>query len=149
MDRPSYSVMQVDWNAGKAALRPVRYKVFVEEQAVPEELEWDEEDASSAHALALAADGTPIGAGRLLRDGHVGRMAVLREWRGKGVGSALLTLLLRMAQESGHSTVRLHAQTHAQGFYARHGFAVEGSEFMEAGIPHVMMTRLLAAGRQP
>src|SRR5687767_4555759 len=115
MERPSYSVTQVDWAAARESLRAVRYKVFVEEQRVPEELEWDGEDALSAHALA-AADGSPIGTGRLLRDGHIGRMAVLEAWRGRGVGSALLTLLLRMAGESGHPIVRLHAQTHAQGF---------------------------------
>jgi len=148
MEQPPYSVMPVEWASAREALRVVRYKVFVEEQGVPEELEWDEEDDRSAHALAVAPDGSPIGTGRLLRDGHIGRMAVLEKWRRRGVGSALLTLLLRMAGESGHQIVGLHAQTHAQGFYARHGFAVDGGEFMEAGIPHVMMKKSLPAGRQ-
>jgi len=140
-ETPSFRVTRVEWAASRESLRGVRWKVFVEEQRVPEELEWDDEDERSAHALALTADGTPIGTGRLLRDGHIGRMAVLAEWRGKGVGSALMTLLLSMAREAGHEVVRLHAQTHAMGFYSRHGFVAEGEEFMEAGIPHFVMKR--------
>ena len=142
--QPRFSVTQVDWATTKESLRAVRRKVFVEEQHVPEELEWDEEDERSHHVIAVAADGTPIGTGRLLRDGHIGRMAVLKEWRGKGVGSALMRYLLRAACESGKDVVILHAQTHAFGFYAKHGFAVEGEEFMEAGIPHVVMSRVTA-----
>ena len=143
MDRPQYSVAQVDWATGKDALRAVRWKVFVEEQRVPEELEWDEADERSDHVVAVATDGTPIGTGRLLRDGHIGRMAVLKEWRGRGVGSALMDRLLRCARESGHEVVVLHAQTHAAGFYAKHGFIAQGAQFMEAGMPHVVMTRAL------
>ena len=126
------------------SLRTVRWKVFVEEQHVPEDLEWDDEDERSDHVMAVARDGAPIGTGRLLRDGHIGRMAVLKEWRGQGVGSALMIHLLRLARESGHEVVRLHAQTHAAGFYAKHGFAADGGEFMEAGIPHVVMSRATA-----
>jgi predicted GNAT family N-acyltransferase len=140
----SYEVKCVEWASAREALRSVRWKVFVEEQHVPEELEWDEEDARSRHVLALAADGAPVGTGRLLPDGHIGRMAVLAAWRNRGVGSALLKLLLRLARESGHTAVRLHAQTHAAGFYAKHGFEVDGAEFMEAGIPHVLMARTLS-----
>jgi predicted GNAT family N-acyltransferase len=138
--------VQVDWPTGKDSLRVVRRKVFIEEQQVPEELEWDGEDEVSSHVLAVAADGMPIGTARLLRDGHIGRMAVVKEWRGRGVGSALMSHLLDLARASGHEVVRLHAQTHAAGFYAKHGFAVEGGEFMEAGIPHVVMTRTLGDG---
>jgi predicted GNAT family N-acyltransferase len=140
---PRYTVRQVAWIAHRDALRAVRRTVFVEEQNVPEELEWDDEDEASEHALASAADGTPIGTGRLLRDGHIGRMAVLREWRGRGIGNALMRHLLARARALGHATVKLHAQTHAVGFYRKHGFAVEGGEFMEAGIPHVAMVRSL------
>jgi predicted GNAT family N-acyltransferase len=140
---PAFSVEQVDWFAGRESLRAVRWKVFVEEQHVPEELEWDDEDERSHHVIAVAADGMPIGTGRLLRDGHIGRMAVLKEWRGKGVGSALLQCLLSLARAKGNGVVKLHAQTHAAGFYAKHGFVPEGGEFMEAGIPHVVMTRAI------
>src|SRR5687768_7131872 len=104
-----YAVLQVEWATSKDALRAVRWRVFVEEQRVPEDLEWDDEDERSDHVMAVAADGTPIGTGRLLRDGHIGRMAVLKEWRGRGVGSALMTHLLRLAGTAGHETARLHA----------------------------------------
>lgn len=144
---PRYSVAQVDWATSKDSLRVVRRKVFVEEQRVPEDLEWDEEDERSDHVMAVAADGTAIGTGRLLRDGHIGRMAVLKEWRGRGVGSALMGYLLGLARKSGHGVVKLHAQTHAEGFYVKHGFAVEGAEFIEAGIPHVVMVRTLTEAR--
>lgn len=146
-EQSAYSLREVQWEEARAELHAVRWKVFVEEQRVPEELEWDEEDERSRHVLAVAADGTPIGTGRLLRDGHIGRMAVLKEWRGKGVGSALMSRLLQLARESGHGIARLHAQTHAAGFYARHGFVAEGDEFMEAGIRHVIMVLSLPPAR--
>jgi len=107
---------------------------------VPEELEWDEIDARCRHVLAFLPDGEAIGTGRLLPDGHIGRMAVLKAWRGRGAGSAILTLLLRLARQAGFDVARLHAQTHAVGFYAKYGFTVTGDEFMEAGIPHRAMT---------
>lgn len=140
-EQPPFTVRAVNWYANREALRAIRTRVFVEEQRVPEELEWDYEDEHGYHVMALTADGTPIGTGRLLRDGHIGRMAVLKEWRGKGVGSALLKFLLVIAYKMGFDEVKLHAQTHAVAFYARHGFMVEGGEFMEAGIPHVVMRR--------
>ena len=141
------TIVTAGWNAAGERLRAVRRRVFVEEQNVPEALEWDDEDASSRHVMAVAPDGAAVGTGRLLRDGHIGRMAVLKEWRGRGVGSALLDHLLRLARVTGHEAVRLHAQTHAVGFYERHGFVPEGGEFMEAGIPHVVMVRYLAADK--
>jgi len=85
----------------------------------------------------------PIGCGRLLRDGHIGRMAVLRECRGRGVGAALLALLVALARERGNDRAILNAQTHALPFYARFGFMPEGLEFTEAGIPHRTMTLTL------
>jgi predicted GNAT family N-acyltransferase len=81
-----------------------------------------------------------IGTGRLLPDGHIGRMAVLADWRGKGVGRALLERLLEEARLQS-CALALHAQTHASGFYRRFGFVEEGPEFMEAGIPHRTMVR--------
>ncbi|MBM3358994.1 MAG: GNAT family N-acetyltransferase [Betaproteobacteria bacterium] len=143
--QPSYTVRAADWDADRKALRAIRYQVFVKEQGVPEELEWDDLDGRSHHVVALAPDGVPIGTGRLLPDGHIGRMAVLKTWRGRGVGSAVLKALVDSARASGFAQVQLHAQTHAIGFYARHGFAVQGGEFMEAGIPHVVMSRPIKA----
>ncbi len=134
------SVRVADWNVDRDALRAVREQVFVREQSVPVELEWDEFDALCQHVVAEAA-GQAIGTGRLLPDGHVGRMAVLASWRGRGVGSALLDVLLRLARERGIPRVMLNAQSRVVAFYRRHGFVAEGEEFIEAGIPHRSMWR--------
>ncbi len=119
----------------------VRDAVFVVEQGVPREIERDAWDQCSDHALALDRDGRVVGTGRLLPDGHIGRMAVLREWRGHGIGGRILGALVACARERGMKRVVLNAQTHAAPFYAGHGFAAFGDEFMEAGIPHVAMAR--------
>lgn len=148
-EQPPFTVRAVDWYANREALRAIRTRVFVVEQRVPEELEWDDEDEHSHHVLVFAGDDTPVGTGRLLRDGRIGRMAVLKEWRGKGAGSALMDHLLWLARKMGFEVVRLHAQTHAAGFYAKHGFTAEGEEFMEAGIPHVAMSRTTADPMEP
>ena len=145
-ESPQFTVRAVNWHANERELRVIRKKVFVEEQQVPEELEWDDEDERSYHVLLFAPDGTPIGTGRLLRDGRIGRMAVLKEWRGRGAGSALMVFLLSLARRMGIDEVTLHAQTHAAGFYAKHGFRAEGEAFMEAGIPHVLMSRTMSEG---
>lgn len=118
----------------------LREHVFIREQLVPADMEWDEFDALSRHVVALV-DGIPIGTGRLLPDGHIGRMAVLREWRGKGAGSALLTDLLAIARALGMRRVLLNAQVQALPFYVRHGFQAQGEEFLDAGIPHRQMWR--------
>jgi muramoyltetrapeptide carboxypeptidase len=132
-----------EWPGDERALRSVRNTVFVTEQHVPEALEWDGLDPVCRHAVAEDARGNPIGCGRLLPDGHVGRMAVLREWRGRGVGTALLAALVELAREMGHRRVALNAQASALPFYARHGFAPFGPEFEEAGIAHRAMERRL------
>lgn len=121
----------------------MRFAVFVEEQGVPAEIELDEWDAASEHAIAADAAGRPIATGRLLPDGHVGRMAVLPNWRGRGVGAAVLEALLARAVARGMERAVLNAQTQAREFYARFGFTQVGDEFMEAGIPHVTMARRL------
>jgi predicted GNAT family N-acyltransferase len=135
-----FRVRAADWNVDRTALRAVREQVFVREQAVPIELEWDEFDPLCQHVVAEAA-GQAIGTGRLLPDGHIGRMAVLEPWRGQGVGSALLEALLRLARDRGIGRVRLNAQSRAAAFYRRHGFVAEGEEFIEAGIAHRSMWR--------
>ena len=137
---PSFIIRPVNFDASRAALHAIRRTVFIEEQHVPEELEWDDVDQGCYHVLALSSDGSPIGTGRLVPDGHIGRMAVLKSWRGKGVGRAILETLLLYARKEGLDTVKLHAQTQAVGFYEKRGFNVIGEEFMEAGIPHRMMT---------
>ena len=137
----AFTVHHVQWAASAADLQAIRREVFVVEQHVPEEDEWDANDAVCQHVLALA-DGTPvvpIGTGRLLPDGHIGRMAVLKPWRNRGVGRALLALLLERARHSGFKTVVLHAQVHALNFYTKQGFTAEGPVFMEADIAHRVM----------
>jgi len=143
MSTGEFSVRTTSWSADQASLQALRRIVFIVEQQVPESLEWDEFDAVSVHALAQDARGNAIGTGRLLPDGHIGRMAVIREWRGRGVGAAILELLIDCARKRGDRAVHLNAQTHAIGFYQRHGFAAHGAEFPDAGIPHRKMTREL------
>lgn len=146
-----FSVRLVSWNEAGTGLAAVRRAVFIEEQRVPEALEWDGEDEGALHALASDPGGQPIGSGRLVVHGaraHIGRMAVVRAWRGRGVGSALLQALLGAACERGCTEAVLNAQTHAVPFYERFGFRRTGKEFLDAGIPHYRMTRGLDAARQ-
>jgi predicted GNAT family N-acyltransferase len=141
MDTPrKFTVRAASWQDDLAPLQDLRRWIFVIEQQVPEELEWDEADLVSVHALALDEAGRPIGTGRLLPDGHIGRMAVVREWRGRGVGSAIIRWLMANARQQGFHTLYLHAQTHALNFYAKHGFIAYGEVFNEAGIPHRKMS---------
>jgi len=140
----AFTLLETDWAHDARRLSAIRRAVFIDEQGVPEVLEWDAHDMHSLHLLAIAGDAVPIGCARLLPDGHIGRMAVLPAWRGRGVGQALLAAALRAAQERGYRTVRLSAQTHAAGFYARAGFVAVGEEYEEAGIPHVSMQKTCA-----
>jgi len=128
-----------DWAAMQADAKPIRMEVFVQEQNVPAELEMDDRDAVCLHAVAYDAGGNALGTGRLLPDGHIGRMAVLRSARGAGVGGAILKGLMEKARERGDEKVVLSAQTHAAEFYLAHGFAMAGDVFYEAGIPHIEM----------
>jgi predicted GNAT family N-acyltransferase len=136
---PDFRILSSDWRSEQPRLSQIRRAVFIDEQGVPEELEWDADDAAALHLLAVDNNDMPIGCARLLPDGHIGRMAVLHSWRGKGVGRALLQKALEAARAEGHRIVRLSAQTHAAGFYERHGFVAEGDEYLEAGIPHLAM----------
>jgi len=138
-----FTVRLVDWSDADDGLRFVRRAVFITEQSIPEEMEWDEFDAVSRHAIAEDAAGAAIGCGRLLPDGHIGRLAVLSTWRGRGVGAALLRHLVDLARARGHARAVLNAQTRAMPFYARHGFVAEGDEYLEATIPHRTMARAL------
>ncbi|WP_295993971.1 GNAT family N-acetyltransferase [Rugamonas sp.] len=131
-----------DWSALGADARTIRFEVFVEEQKVPAEIELDDMDAVCLHAVAYDAAGTPVGTGRLLPDGHIGRMAVRAVARGTGVGGALLQALMAQARVRGDVQVVLSAQTQAAPFYLRHGFAIDGEEFFEAGIAHIEMRRI-------
>ena len=124
----------------------LRRAVFCEEQGVPEEMEHDAEDAAALHVVALDDGGRVIGTCRVLGDGpsvRLGRMAVAREHRGRGLGAALLGEAHALAAARGAREVAIHAQTSALGFWERAGYVAEGPEFEEAGIAHVAMRRAL------
>ena len=143
MNKANFYTQEVSWAEAKATLSSIRQQVFVKEQNVPLDMELDEHDVNSNHLLAIDDHGTPVGTARLLPDGHIGRMAVLAEFRGNGIGSQLLTDIIELAKAKGIRTVTLHAQTQAVEFYIKHHFHIVSEEFMEAGIPHVEMQRQL------
>ncbi len=131
------------WDVLRADASLIRNEVFVVEQQVDVALELDEMDVVCLHAVAYDANGQPIATGRLLPDGHIGRMAVRKNGRGQGIGGAVLQALMAAARQRGDQQVMLNAQTHAAPFYANHGFEQEGDEFMEAGIAHIAMRAAL------
>ncbi len=134
----------LDWEAAARRVMPLREAVFVLEQGVSPELERDDLDAVCRHAVAELPDGTVVGTGRLLPDGHVGRMAVAASMRGSGIGGEILEALVDEARRAGHAELVLNAQVQALPFYLRHGFTADGEPFMEAGILHRRMRRALA-----
>jgi predicted GNAT family N-acyltransferase len=138
-DGSTFGVRRAHWDQDREALSLVRVRVFVKEQGVPVELEWDGADAGAMHLLAFDLHQSPIGTARILPSGQIGRMAVLPAWRGHGVGTALLREALALAVGSDLPAPFVHAQTSALAFYHRHGFRAQGLEFWEAGIPHRLM----------
>lgn len=151
---PAWTVAEGSWEQLGPQAQSLRHAVFVQEQGIPAELEWDASDATARHVLAVNTLGLPVGTGRLLPhrpgdpDGawRIGRMAVRRELRGSGVGRSLVQALWQAAQAQGARQLRLHAQASAVGFYKRLGFHAEGPMDTEAGIPHQTMARNLADG---
>jgi len=141
--KPAFLVEPIDYEQGLADLRAVRETVFVQEQNVPVEEEWDALDPQCLHVIARDADGQPIGTGRLTPEHKLGRMAVLPGWRGRGVGDALLAALVDVARQRGWRELALNAQVSAISFYARHGFVPYDARFHEAGIEHQAMRRKL------
>lgn len=139
----SYRIITGDWDSVREDAQRVRIEVFVIEQNVPIDLEWDEGDDVSTHAIAYDEQGQPVATGRLLPDGHIGRMAVIQPLRGQGLGKEVLQALLQQASKDGHKELLLHAQSYAIPFYAKQGFIVEGDEFLEADIPHRLMRKQL------
>lgn len=133
-----YRVRPAEWSRDEAAIANLRREVFIAEQHVPESLEWEADDARHRWFVAESRLGL-IGIARLTAAGRIGRMAVRRPFRGKGVGTALLRAALAAARLAGISRVDLSAQIHAEGFYARLGFVAEGDVFQDAGIPHRAM----------
>lgn len=128
------------------SIHEVRRQVFIVEQGIPAQLEWDGQDAACHHVLATDARQAAIGTGRLDTRGRIGRMAVLPSWRSLGVGRDLLAALLSLARTQGHREVVVHAQCTVAGFYRKAGFREQGQAFTEAGIEHRKMIKTLICG---
>ncbi len=149
MTNQPYAIALAAWTVDHAVLSQIRFTVFVQEQGVPQELETDVADADPSkvvHVAAHNAAGELIGTARMLLEQpmpRIGRMAVLRDWRGSGVGKAMLEFLCAHAKQLGYQQIRLNSQTHATPFYYKQGFLSYGTEFAEAGIPHLEMRRAL------
>jgi predicted GNAT family N-acyltransferase len=133
----------MDWEKARPVAGPLRFAIFVGEQNVPEGIELDDQDEHCLHAIAYDVDGKAIGTGRLLPDGHIGRMAVVKDWRRRGVGAEILRALMDEARRRGHAEVQISAQLQAKEFYAGFGFEPEGKIYTEAGILHQKMRRRL------
>jgi YbgC/YbaW family acyl-CoA thioester hydrolase len=135
------------WDELGREAKAIRSAVFIDEQKIPADMEWDAADAECLHAVAFNRFGLPLATGRLLEHvpgtAKIGRMAVLPGLRGSGVGRAVLDALMGVARQRGEREVLLHAQTSAEAFYQRSGFAARGPRFEEAGIGHVEMVRAL------
>jgi len=140
MHQSKIVIRLADWEKDKAALRAIRSQVFIKEQNVPEDMEWDEFDASATHFLALK-NNLPIACARLKADGQIGRMAVLSDYRNEGTGTKLLQFVLQTSAEKNINEVYLHAQITAIAFYEKHGFVSQGDVFYEAGILHRAMLK--------
>jgi len=133
----------MDWEQAQPVAGPLRFAIFVGEQNVPSGIELDDLDAKCVHAIAYDAEGKAIGTGRLLPDGHIGRMAVVKEWRRMGIGAAILEALMKEARKRGHAGVVVSAQLQAAEFYRGFGFAAEGKVYKDAGILHQEMRKKL------
>ncbi len=134
-----FYIKQVTWATHEAHLRLIREHVFILEQHVPIALEWDELDADATHLLAFNQHAQAIACARLLDNGSIGRMAVLLEKRGAGVGAALLRTAINIGKQRNLKVVRLSAQAHAIAFYEKAGFVVVSDVYLDANIPHVDM----------
>lgn len=130
------------WSVDRPLLQQVRRQVFVIEQRVPEEEEWDDDDEVCVHVLATR-NREPVGTGRLSPAGKIGRLAVLSEFRGRGLGDRIMRMLIEQAYHRGLVEVTLNAQLQVVPFYEKRGFKAEGPVFDEAGIPHRRMRKAL------
>ena len=143
MEIQDFNVTEANWEADQSVIREIGRVVFIIEQKVPKEDEWDGRDEGSWHWLATNYDDAPIGTGRLLPDGQIGRMAVLSDQRGRGIGFAILEAAVEKARRMGMAEVFLHEQIHAVRFDVKAGFEPYGEEFEEAGIAHLAMRQML------
>ncbi|WP_305370966.1 GNAT family N-acetyltransferase [Photobacterium leiognathi] len=130
-------------DAHRGLIRTVRELVFIQEQQIDPEIEFDGLDSEAVHVLVMDGE-QPLGTGRILADGHIGRIAIMKAARGQGLGAKVVQALVEYAQQQGYPRVDLGAQTHAVDFYRKLGFMSYGDEFMEANIPHQAMEQILA-----
>ncbi|KJF97714.1 GNAT family N-acetyltransferase [Photobacterium leiognathi] len=130
-------------DAHRGLIRTVRDQVFIQEQHIDPEIEFDDLDSEAVHVLVMDGE-QPLGTGRILVDGHIGRIAIMKAARGQGLGAKVVQALVEYAQQQGYPRVDLGAQTHAVDFYRKLGFMPYGDEFMEANIPHQAMEQMLA-----
>lgn len=137
------NIRHVNWHEAENLLREVRTQVFIQEQHVPIDLEWDGMDESASHLLAMF-ENQPIACARIVDYKIIGRMAVLKNWRGMGLGTALLLEAIQICKQQGAIIITLSAQTHAIGFYRQAGFKVVSGEYLDANMPHVDMQLALA-----
>lgn len=142
MNQQSLQIKQVEWESAADILRKIRTEVFIKEQAVPEELEWDDNDQNCVHLLAFIDD-QPVATARFLSTGQIGRMAVLKPYRSLGVGKALMNKLIAMAEEMKFEEIFLNAQIGATGFYRKFGFIEHSELFNEANIAHIRMIKTI------
>ena len=131
-------IKTVNFKENFSEIEKIRTSVFIKEQNVPIELEWDEFDNDSTHVIAYY-DSKPVGTARLLNDGHIGRMAVLKAYRNRKIGENMLKYILELANTKAIDNIELSAQSHAVGFYKKYGFVVTSDVYMDAGIPHYTM----------
>lgn len=134
----SFELVLTDWQTSRGQLEAIRRKVFILEQKIAEADEFDDADANSSHVLVFSEKRDAVGTGRIEATGKIARLAVVAEYRKRGVGTAILDRLIEEARNRKLSRVFLHAQTHALDFYKKFGFICEDEVFMEAGIPHVL-----------
>lgn len=133
------------WQTAQKFAEPIRRTVFIEEQQIPETMEWDDMDDNATHAVAFDENDQMLGYARLLRSKQLGRMAVLSAHRGNGIGTQLLKALEELALQQDYEHIFLHAQIQALPFYESQGYQIQGAPFDEAGIPHLMMTKILGS----
>ena len=142
-----FDVMQVSWRDMEPHLRDIRTRVFIEEQNVPEELEWEDDDIDAIH-LIVQKKHAYVATARLLHSGQIGRMAVLKPYRRSGIGKKMLEKLLAIAETMGMKTAFLNAQLVAIDFYKKYGFQEHGEIFDDAGIEHIRMEKSLTPGSE-
>jgi len=146
----NYYFQITNWKKSKSLLQTIREKVFIEEQQVPVELEWDEFDESARHVLAevlLEGEKLAIGTARIIinnKQAHIGRMAVLALWRGHGIGTKILQTCIDDCRKQGVTQIILNAQVYVIPFYQKAGFEISSEQFLDAGIPHKEMTLAIA-----